>query len=504
MKFEVAELSSKGIQAMSVEYKGEKVLFNTPSYKTASITARDELFEHTNIFLKKLNESDRKELFGLYAQARDILKISASATIMLADITEIIKRIYQIIKYDDVRHYVYRGDIRFPAHLKTEYTENDLRTRNYQIRTYLRDEYIDLVVLVMGLRFMLPIWGDLTEAIKKQHGNLVKEHLVVKELRKTEIANWPPYDRLSKFVDHTVDENKIGLSVMFGCLSTSEVPEHLTALSLVRKLAPATLDPRVDADNLIKIVFNYITHTNDRMDNRFGGKVSARMVIRENAEEDNSSVWDAHQINQEIPHGDQETIDVFTENVEMMAKRLYEDIDMEKVWLCVNKLKPTEDIGEYYHQIPMVMWVMGKIISPDGFEGLLHEAIYRCMAVTQAYLWQQGFIELAVLMTASKNLTEEEFNPIDLGKVDKLNVEKLNALYPYWRQETGRIQQGKRTNVAINAINKVAKEINTCEWISNAPEQLNRDFDALASDRTWLISGDVRNQFAKLLLHLFE
>ena len=503
MKFEVAELRSKGIQAISISHKGKTLKFNTSCYKTASISSRDDMFHHTNEFLARLPEEKKDELWALYEQIDDIMRISHTASVMLADTTEAIRRIYEIVTYEDVRHYVYRGDVRFPAHLKTEYTENDLRTRNYQIRTYLKDEYIDLVVLVMGFRFMLPIWGDLIDKVKQQYGNLVKEHIVVRELKSTAISKWPPYERLCKFVEHTVDENKIGLSVMFGCLSTSEVPDHLTALAIVRKLAPGTLDPQVDSDNLIKIVFNYITHTNDRMDTRFGGRVATRSVIRD-SEEDNSSVWDTLQTNQEIPHGDQETIEVFTENVETMAKRLYEDIDMDKVWACVNKLKTFEDIGEYPHQIPMVMWVMGKIISPDGFEALLHDSIYRCMAVTQAFLWQKGYIELAVLITASRIPSDEDFNPLDLSKFDKTLVERLNELYPYWRQETGRVQPGKRTNVATSAINKVVKDLNACEWRSNAPDKLNREFDALASDKTWLISGDIRNQFARLILDLFE
>ncbi len=507
MKFEVTEQRSKGIQEVSLEYKGETLKFKTTSYKTASITAREELFDHTNLFLAKLPEASRKALWDLYKEAHEILKLSSTTTALLSDLTEIERKIYEIVKYEDVRKYVYTGDIRFPAHLKTEYTDNDLRTRNYQIRTYLKPEYIDLVVLVLGLRFMLPIWGDVLDSIKKHHGNLVKEQIVIKALvkKKVEITNWPPYQRLQQFVEHTVDENKIGLAVVFGCLPASEVPMHLLSLALVRKLAPATLDPRQDSDNLIKIVFNYITHTNDRMDNRFGGRVSERKVARENAEEDNSSVWDTLQVNQEIPHGDQETIEVFTENVEQMARCLYDEIDMDKVNKCLKRLKKAGDIGESYHQIPMVMWVMGKIIPPDGIEGLLHDAIYRCMAVTQAYLWQHGFIELAILMTASRNEDDdEEFTAVDPGKYDKALVERLNALYPYWRQDTGRIQQGKRTNVAIAAINDVTKSISQCEWVSNAPDELNAEFDALASDKTWLISGNSRNQFASLVLHLFE
>lgn len=506
MKFEVTQESGKGIQEITLYHKGEQLVFPTPSYKSASITARDELFDHTNTFLEKLGEERTDALWQVYQQAHEIVRSVNDIGVMQEELSKVVAKLYEIVEYEDVRKYVYRGDIQFPPNLKTDYTEADLRTRNYQIRTYLRDEYIDLVVLVMGLRFMIPIWGMSIGLIAEQHGNLFKEQVAVKVLDDSLVSKWEPFTRLIRYVECSVDDKAIGLSVMFGCLSTSEIPEHLTALALVRKLAPATLNPRQDGDNLIKILFNFISHTNDRMDTRFGGRVSSRNLIRENAEEDNSSVWDVFTINQEIPHGDQVTIEVFTENVELMAKRLYEDIDMDKVKLCLKTLGKYEDIGEYYHQLPMVMWVMGEVIPPNGFEGLSHDAIYRCMAVSQAWLWQHGFYELAILMTASRAtaIDDDEFIALDLSKVEKALVERLNILYPYWRQETGRIIKDKRTNLALKAIDKVCKETNVCEWKSNAPEELNKLFDGLASDKTWVLSGDIKSQLASLILKLYE
>ncbi len=59
MKFEVAELRSKGIQAISISHKGKTLKFNTSCYKTASISSRDDMFHHTNEFLARLPEEKK-------------------------------------------------------------------------------------------------------------------------------------------------------------------------------------------------------------------------------------------------------------------------------------------------------------------------------------------------------------------------------------------------------------------------------------------------------------
>lgn len=509
MRIEVAELSNnnKSIQAIALVRGSERILWPTPGYRSASITDRETLFDDLNIVVAKMSKEDQDKLWNIYMTCRTIFDTVFESEARHEQLKAQVKALYQVIGYTDLRSFVYRGGtIDFPANLKTEYSENDRRTRNYEARTYLKEEYIDLTILVMAFRFMIPIWGEYVTIVTEENGNLFKEGIALSLLNGSDIVEWQPMKRLRSYVEFTIDDNRIGLSVLFGNLSTVEIPKHLMALAVVRKLAVSPLHPKTDADNLIKILYNFVTGTNGRMDSRFGGNVGTKRLIKENGDEDNSSVWDMYKINQDIPDGDKITIEVFTENVPLMAEKIYPDIDQGKVARCLEYTAKLQQMEIYPHQLAMCKWVVGKVIPPDGVEILSKQALLRTLAVTQTVLWELGLFELALLATASKVELDDDimFTPIESSKIDKSLIERLHVLYPYWRQETGKLDPNKRTNPAIKAIDKICKEANTSEWIPTAPKEVVEGFGRIGSNKSWQLSSDIRSQMATMILALYE
>jgi hypothetical protein len=509
MKFEVAELSNnkKGVQAIALVSGNDILPWPTKGYKSASIADPLSLFDDLNDFISRYPKEKQDDLWRIYSEISNAFKAEPPQEELDKILKNQIAKIYSIVKYSDVRTFVYQsGTISFPPNLKTEYSENDKRTRNYEVRTYLKEEYVDLVILVMAFRFMVPIWGEYVAAVSKDSGNLFKEAIALDLLSKSEIVEWGPFKRLRSYVEFSIDDNRIGLSVLFGGLSTVELPKHLMGLAVVRKLAVSPLQPKADGDNLIKILYNFVTGTNTRMDSRFGGNVGTKRLIKENGEEDNSSVWDMYKINQDIPDGDKMLIEVFTENPLLMAEKIYPDIDLKKVEVCLARTAKLENLGDYPHQLALCKWVVGKVIPPDGVEVLSKKALLRTLAVTQAVLWQMEMFELALLVTASKVEMDDDviFTPIESSKIEKLLVERLHVLYPYWRQETGKLDPNKRTNLAVRAIEKVTKEANVCEWMHNSPKEIANAFGGISITKTWRLSSDIRSQLARMILSLYE
>jgi hypothetical protein len=509
MKIEVAELSSnsKSISAVALVRGDERIVWPSPGYKSASIVDRECLFDNLNELIEKLPVESQDALWEIYSTVRTIFDSVYDHQEMQKLLKVQVAKLYTVIQYGDVRSFVYRsGSINFPTNLKTEYSENDHRTRNYEARTYLKDEYVDLVILVLAFRFMVPIWGEYVTIVTKTAGNLFKEGTAMDLLRESSIVEWGPMKRLRSYIEFSIDNNHIGLRVLFGGLSTVEIPKHLMALAVVRKLAVSPLNPKTDSDNLIKILYNFVTGTNGRMDSRFGGNVGPKRLIKENGEEDNSSVWDMYKINQDVPDGDKILVEVFTENVVLMAQKVYPDINLSKVDSCLVRSCKLTRLNVAPHQMALCKWVMGKVIAPDSIEALSMTALLNVMAVTQAVLWEMGLPELAIAVTASRVMldADDTFTAIESNKLDKALVERLHVLYPYWRQDTGKLNPAKRTNLAIQAIQTVSKEANVCEWHSNAPNKLNNEFAQLSVSKTWRLSSDFRSQLATAILGLYE
>lgn len=509
MKIEVAELStnSKSFTSIALVKGGERIVWPSPGYKSASVVDRENLFNDLNGLIEKLPSESQDILWEVYSSVRNIFDTVYDPLEMANALKKQVKLLYDTVGYGDIRSFVYRGGyIEFPPNLKTEYSENDRRTRNFEARTYLKEEYIDLVILVLAFRFMIPIWGEYVTLVTKDSGNLYKEGTAMDLLRDSVLIDWPPYKRLRSYIEFSIDDGRIGLSVLFGGLSTIEIPKHLMALAVVRKLAVSPLSPKSDSDNLIKILYNFVTGTNGRMDSRFGGKVGTKRLIKENGEEDNSSVWDMYKINQDVPDGDKILVEVFTENVPVMAQKVYPGLSQSKVDSCLVRASKLMRLDIAPHQMALCKWVMGKIIAPDSIEALSKSALLNVMAVTQAVLWELGQFELAILVTASKVEldVDDTFTAIESNKMDKALVERLHVTYPYWRQDTGKLNVAKRTCVAITAIQEICKEANVCEWSSNAPKKLNSEFLQLTSSKTWRLSNDIRSQMAETILALYE
>lgn len=511
MKFEVAEYSNNGnsIQTMRLLHRNEEVIWPVPGYKSASIAYKETLFDDVNLLIEKLDDKTQNKLWDIYMEVRETLKNVNDPVELHEKLRGHVATIYEVVNYLTVRSMVYRtlGEmVILPPNLKTEYTDNDRQTRHFEHRTYLREDYIDLAILVLAFRFMIPIWGVYITMVTDINGNIFKEEKGLDLINGTPLAEWAPMKRLRSYVEFSIDDNRIGLSVLFGCLSTSEVPRHLTALAVVRKLAVAPLKARVDSDNLIKILYNLVKGTNDRMDSRFGGTIGTKKLIKENGDEDNSSVWDMYKINMDVPDGDKALIEVFCKNIPLIVEKIAPNIDQRKVDLCLESVKSLGDLEDYPHQEAMCMWVIGQIIPPEGVGALKKVQLLDIMAVTQAVLWDLGLIELAILVTASRVELDADsmYSPGDLSKVDKQLLERLNVLYPYWRQETGKLDPNKRTNIAVNAINQIAKETNVSEWSPNAPSELVKEFPPLAYNKTWALSGDFKSQLATMILALYE
>src|SRR5699024_5263625 len=105
----------------------------------------------------------------------------------------------------------------------------------------LKHEYKGLVLLVLGTRLMIPIWGEyLTLNLKRLGG--FKEYRALKLLSNTEIIQCDEMMRLREYVDTTgISKNDRDNAVIRGT-SSEELSEYLLAILVVRELSIGAID----------------------------------------------------------------------------------------------------------------------------------------------------------------------------------------------------------------------------------------------------------------------
>lgn len=491
-----------GIELLTLEHKEQTIHWPVPGYKTAGIPHREHLFDDFNILTGKLPENQQDALWQLYKEAREILNQVTDLSTLFAELSRVVAHIYEIVDYELVRRYVYAsGNVQLPRNLKTSYGDGDIVER-----TYLKDDYVGMVILALGMRFMVPIWGEYLSIVTDRTGSEYKEKSVYDLIKRSTLYHWQPLERLNEYVDATVGDLDSSLSTLLGGLSSVEIPQYMLALGVVRKLAVGPISAYTEDDNLIRSFYNFVDGNSKRLDVRFAGNIAPKKPLREGADDDNSSVWDMYKINQGVSDGDKVLIEVFTEDVETMLYRVHPDMeDLDKVNQCMVIMSKLHDIDVEYHHVVFTQWVLAKAVPPKGVQSLNKKSLLRCMAVTQAVLWDWGYHELALLMGAQrvKNDRSDVFIGLDgRNRVHRDLVEKLNETHPYYRRRSRKLDPGKRENVAIKAIDTVCDSFVRDEWRINAPEALMNAHGHTQITRVLTVSGDIKNQMAKLILQI--
>ena len=157
-------------------------------------------------------------MWKLYVSVHANLTNSDINTETLTDnLADLVEQIYQLATYDNLKSWVYRADLQYPEDLSDTYQEYGPRGRNYRERTYIKNEYLELVALALGLRLMIPIWGLYIQLIVGRSGNYYKEAEAVDLLDQSGVKDWPPYVRMEEYVAASVD-GEASLSTLMGGL----------------------------------------------------------------------------------------------------------------------------------------------------------------------------------------------------------------------------------------------------------------------------------------------
>jgi len=509
MRIHVHEQSPKGINTLRLDHKHEEMTLSAGSYHSAAILNRDTLFKETNEFIASLPEADQDRLWVLYTRVNEYLSSEEirSSFLVREQIEAIVQELYKIVTYDGLRTWVDRANLDIPGDVNDKFQEFNERGRNYRSRTYIKSDYLDMVALALGLRFMVPIWGMYIQNVSSINGNGYKESEAVKLVELAGLDTWPPFIRMTEYIEASVDKD-ISMTMIMAGLSSEEVPRHLMAMALVRKISIGPVSTSDERESLARTLFNYVTGTHMRMDGRFqsvtGVVQPKRHRTLDKSDEDNSSVWDDYSQSTEITEGDRQMIEVFTEKVEVIVQRIAPDLDMGRVQQCISICSRAEDRPVEHFQKALIFWVI-RSISPEARELLLKLTHFRLMGITQAILDHWGYHELAVLVSAEEYFHDdgEAFMPTETrNKITKQQAEILDRQYPYYRQETKRQEPGKRSNVAVIAIDQLVEWMSGRAWKPHAPRDIIERIPLLPQTGHLYISGDIRRQLADMIIRV--
>ena len=516
MKIEIVTSSQGGMssgQQVQIEHDGRKaLLWDVSAYSRSrerSDASNDLLFSEINRYFSQISTERQYRLYQLYEALREDLSTGYSMNSLKKTLQARITTLYQLIPFDDIETWVRRdSDIRIPSTFKVVHGPDDLIDQ-----TYTRQDYQQLVALAVALRAMVPIWGEFVKASRDYAGNLHKELEGLRLLYYSDLSESPPMKRLLAYIEATAgSQQKTGPSLATlmgeGAIGSSEMPDYLLAITVVRRLAVCAISGIDDSINMITNIHQFITHNLRGMDrkiggNRFGGSITDKEKSASQKEESNDSLMELYKIKQATPDGEGVKTNVFTEYLDSMVNHVDPTIPPAYVTACLAAVRSISQRPVLDHQRVLVQYVMNKPIPAQGVPRINLEGMLVAMPVVQAALWHWGLYSLAVLVTATPVTLNDGIilGGNDLrGRMPKEQSDTLARLFKHYRQPRMQNAAAKTYNVAARAIESYSTLVARSNWDLHAPPELLQLATTIENYRCYEVTAEIRMALYNLVL----
>ena len=500
MKISVENLELDKMTMVKIEHGRVSSLWNTSTYERTSFNKLGNFFDDINRYWASLPMPQQARIFDVYERMLFVLNNVNTLMHLQLQMRDLVKELYSFHDLEELkRSILFYGDVKIPATMKSDYGPKDIKPR-----TYLRDDYMELVLFTIALRPMVPVFGEYIEHIKKEVGSNHKEHNAMGILSTSNIYNCPAMERLRTYVCSSVEYEDVSISAVLEGLGSDELPEWLLNRSIIRKVLVGEVNVPDDKSTIISNIYNFIISNNRSMDRNFKGKVTDKRQPRDGSDEDNISLVETYKVKQEVSDGTVVLASVYSEAFLQMAQKIDPTVPKGLLNKFVRAAVANEELNILKHHITLSQWVTHKALAPRSIPSLNKPALLRTIGVTQTLLWHWGFKELALLMTATPVPDEEGdvFGTLDTRtRIPKDLLDQLVERYPYYRRTNSKMQNERQSNVGARAVDSLAKEIFQYDWVVNAPQEFLAEVYPNGTT-TMLAPSDLKSQLAKLILNI--
>lgn len=474
------QLVQQGSKIILERGDSRKLVWDVSIYDRTKYTTVEGMFNEINGYFGHISEGRREAIWKAYEAIYYTLYNVFEPTHLINRLMDEVAELYNHIVWNELEHWVkFRGGIRFPLNMR-DAIDPEETSKSIRDRTYVKQDYIGLVVLAVALRPMVPIWGEYISRIMGSVGASYKEYVAMKLLFKSYIVNVEPMNRLMQYVKGSINGNEENVSSILQGLGSDERPQWLLSMVVLRRVATGDITVRVDDKaSLITNIFSFVTNQLADMDKKFGGVVKAKFREEYGDESDKASQIELYKVNQTVSYGDIAMYGYYAEDYERMARHLDPSIPMEMVRECVGITSQLTEYEIREMSVVLCQWVVNPVITARAVSTLNMRSMLNVLGVTQALIWHWGFPELAGMLVSTQDLTDNRnFIPSESRARIPTDLQRqLNEIYPYFENQGRSKGQGAGKNVAVKAIQTLAKEFIVARWIIHAPEALKRELN---------------------------
>lgn len=489
-------LSASSKEVLELTHLGKTLRWDISNFSRTKMVKDCEDFREINNFFSMLEPARQQNVFDIYVEIKDLFDVVISFHEMQTELVKLTTRLYGHFDLEELRHYIgFHAKVVYPDSLKEAYDVNDTN----KSRTYLKHEYKGLVLLVLGTRFMIPIWGEyLTLNLKRLGG--FKEYHALKLLVNTEIIDCVEMQRLREYVETTgISKNDRDNAVIRGT-SSEELSEYLLAILVVRELSIGSIDASKEGTrSIITNVFARVRNA-VRDISRRPTQIQEKFRLDDVEGEDKSSRLEQYKNVQSVAIGDIEIHKFFVNKQEDLALKVDPTLDMDKLKQCLTLTKRmgTFDIGN--HSVLLVQWVLSRKVPARVIRELTASELLGAMAVTQSLLWHWGFLDLALMVTSALDTERMPIINSSRKQAKKDTTRILNELFPY---QTNTASKSNSKNCAHRAADDFEKSVRSHYLLCRPPSGLRKHLaENSSTNGDWICPNDLLTQLTDMIVYV--
>lgn len=439
--------------ALIISDSGEEINFDINFYKAAKINQIVDVFSVANRYMEGMDRKKRAQLFSLYNTAKHILMNMELVEVADAKLMQVVKQIVEIIDLDSLQYFVsVKSGIIIPSDVKASFS--DVPEMFERGKTYLRHEYVELLTMLVMLRWIFPIWGEYMVLIKDIVSDYTCEWRACNLLRTSALYEHNSYKRLVQYIEQHFDGNVKSTASTVSGIGREDLPKWLSALAVVRRLTIIDLTTNLKSPNIINTLHGYVNDSVKNLEKKFKETIKTKKPAGSTSVdgEKDPSFLETYRTKQDIAYGEIDAVNVWLENVPRLAKAIDPTIPDQLIMDVIDRSDQLEHHELGQHNLVLTQWVLASVVPVAIFETIDKISVIRGMVATQALLHHWGMHELALLVTGINLKTQiNTMNDRQLRPTED-QINKLDEIYPYKRVYNGKTAKGKPTNYGLVAI----------------------------------------------------
>ncbi len=522
MKIVVDPNSSGQVADLFIEHRDQRL-----EWSVRNIAVREPfIFREINDYWEYLDINQQDAIFAVYCDIRRFLSACfepgarpITAGSLMQQLRPFMAALFELHPQEELDYWIkMKSDLPVPASIARVF-DADAGMAGTRERTYLEDDYRQLLPLAVSMRIAIPIWGEFAIITQNEIPAAFRGYMCFHLLDTSNVAHCPAMKRLKTFVEHTIPKERNATAVVISGVSSEDFPEWILANTVVERLSKADLSGSAPNGTLVSYLFNYISTSPSSLENT-SGKIFNKHAEASTGDEQNLSRIEGFKIKQEVAQGDvvattsylTRAVKEATGQLELHDRSLVRRLSQDPAFLetVVRSIESTHmlmDKNLAQPQVNLAGWVLSPYIPIRAIPYLNRPDIVTMIAFAQSYLWFHGHRELAGIVSGVSRPQAEsgEFLADFRTKMDKAHAEEFVQRFPFSHRTSSRAKAAKVSNPGLTTLDNMVKQLSAFTWRLTLPQAwINQLRGGTSVDRRYDTPVDIRVLLSRLVIEIDE